>query len=44
MRTTLKAQAIPLISLFLLITASTTTVKGQIIQHPALYKAKEFYN
>ena len=33
MRTTLKAQAIRLIAVFLLITASTTTVKAQISQH-----------
>ena len=39
MRTTLKAQAIRLIAVFLLITASTTTVKAQISQHPELYKA-----
>ena len=44
MRTTLKAQAIRLIAVFLLITASTTTVKAQISQHPELYKVKEFHN
>ena len=38
MRTTLKAQAIRLIAIFLLICASTTTVKAQISQHPELYK------
>ena len=44
MRTTLKAQAIRLIAIFLLICASTTTVKAQISQHPELYKVKEFHN
>ena len=44
MRTTLKAQAIRLIAIFLLICASTTTVKTQISQHPELYKVKEFHN
>lgn len=34
MRTTLKAQAIRLIAVFLLITASTTTVKAQISNIP----------
>lgn len=28
----------------MLITASTTTVKAQISQHPELYKVKEFHN
>lgn len=41
MRTTLKAQAIRLIAIFLLICASTTTVKAQISQHPELYKVKD---
>lgn len=44
MRTTLKVQAIRLIAIFLLICASTTTVKAQISQHPELYKVKEFHN
>ena len=44
MRTTLKAQAIRLIAIFLLICASTTIVKAQISQHPELYKVKEFHN
>ena len=42
MRTTLKAQAIRLIAIFLLICASTTIVKAQISQHPELYKAVSY--